>query len=283
MGSNIVLVKKGCSVMNKVRKIQVTTIILVISAIIFGMIFLIVKYPVSNSHQIKLQQPPRNTIFTEETFQGIVGIRKDLWDIEITDRETVETLCNLLAGAELKKWTNGKLPYRGKYCSDIYELVYENGQKKKFVLSPERMESDELCYKPSEDIASVFLNFFYKIRKERGETNQIRLSQKPQNSVFTEKLFQELMAVKCQQIEITDKVALEEWCNTLAGLTLEEYEEKEEKTATEVVYGFSTFLLKYENGETKEFVLSRGDVLRYEEKEYKVGLESQKKILALYE
>lgn len=251
--------------------------------ILLGVILLITKIYLSYGYQIKLEEASRNTIFTEETFQGIIGIKKDLWNIEITDRKTVETLCNMLAGAELKKWTNGKLSYEEKYCSGIYELVYENGETKKFILLPERLECDNVCYRPSEDIASVFLNSFYKIRKERGETNQIRLSQKPQNSVFTEKLFQELMAVKCNQIEITDKVALEEWCNTLADLTLEEYGEKEEKPATEVVYGFSTFLLKYENGETKEIVLSRGDVLRYEEKEYKVGIENQKKILALFD
>lgn len=246
--------------------------------ILLGVIVFITNIHLNRYYQIKLEETPQNTIFTGDTFEGIVGIRKDLWNIEITDRKTVETLCNLLAGVELKKWTNGKLPYEGKYCSGIYELVYENGETKEFILSSERLECDNLCYRSNEDIASVFLNSFYKIRKDRGETNQIKLSQKPQNSIFTEQLFQELMAVKCQQIEITDKVALEEWCNTLAGLTLEEYEEKEEKPAAEVVYGFSTFLLEYENGETKEFVLSGGDILRYEEKEYKIGPEMQEKI-----
>lgn len=251
--------------------------------ILLGVILLITKIYLSHGYQIKLEETPQNTIFTEDTFEGIVGIRKDLWNIEITDRETVETLCNLLVEAKLKKWTNGKLPYEGKYCSGIYELVYENGETKKFILLPERLECDNLCYRPSEDIASVFLNSFYKIRKERGETNQITLSQKPKNPIFIEKLFQELMAVKCLQIEITDKEALEEWCNTLAGLKLEEYTEKEEKPATEVVYGFLTFLLEYENGETKEFVLSGRDVLRYEEKEYKVGLETKEKIWAPFD
>lgn len=254
-------------------------ILICISGIILlSAIFLITSKQLNHGYHIKLEETPQNTIFTEETFQGITGIRKDLWDMAITDRDTVETLCNLLAGVTLKKWTNGKLPYDGKYCSGIYELVYENGERKKFILSSERLEYDNLCYRPSEDIASVFLNSFYKIRKERGETNKITLSQEPQNPIFTEELFQALMAVKCNQIEITDKVALEEWCNTLAGLTLEVYGEREEKPVAEIVYGFSTFLLEYENGETKEFVLSGRDVLRYEDKEYKIGLEEQEKI-----
>lgn len=263
--------------MQKNKKLQVT-FISISGIILLGIILFITKRYLSHVYQIKLEEAPQNTIFTEETFQEIVGIRKDLWDMEITDRKTVETLCNLLAGVTLKKWTNGKLPYDGKYCSGIYELVYENGETKKFILSSERLECDNLCYRPSEDIASVFLNSFYKIRKERGETNSRTLSQEPQNSIFIENLFQELMAVKCNQIEITDNAALEEWCNTLAGLTLEAYGEREEKPVAEIVFGFSTFLLEYENGEKKEFVLSGRDVLRYEDKEYKIGLEEQEKI-----
>lgn len=261
--------------MQKNKKLILTSIS---GIILLGVILLIIKEHLGHGYQIKLEAPPQNTIFTEETFQGIRGIRKDLWNIEIVDRETVETLCNLLAGVTLKKWTNGKLPYEGKYCSDIYELVYKNGETKKFILSAERLECDNLCYRPSEDIASVFLNFFYNIRKEKGENNKIVLSQEPKNPIFTEELFQELMAVKCNQIEIIDKVILEEWCNTLAGLTLEVYGEREEKSVAEIVLGFSTFLLEYENGETKEFVLSGRDVLRYEDKEYKIGLEEQEKI-----
>lgn len=263
--------------MQKIKKI---ILISISGIIILGIILLITKRHISHGYQIKLAETPQNTIFTEDTFQGVVGIRKDLWNIEITDRKTVEVLCNLLAGTELKKWTRGKLTYEEKYCSGIYELVYENGETKKFILSSERLECDNLCYRPSEDIASAFLKSFYKIRKERGETNQIKLSQKPQNSIFTEELFQELMAVKCRQIEITDKAELEEWCNTLAGLKLEEYTEKEEKSVLETIYGYSLFLLEYENGETKEFTLSGKDVLEYEEKKYKIGLDLQEKIWA---
>lgn len=273
----LILMKRGESRMHKNKKL----ILISISGIILlGVILLITKTYLNHNYQIKLEEVPQNTIFTEDTFEGIVGIRKDLWDIEIRDRETVETLCNLLAGVTLKKWTNGKLSYEGKYFSGIYELIYENGETKKFILSNERLEYDNLCYRPGEDIASAFLNSFYKIRKERGETNRITLSQKPQNSIFTEELFQELMAVKYNQIEITDKAVLEEWCNTLAGLKLEEYTEKEEKSAFETIYGYNLFLLEYENGETREFILSKRDVLSYEEKEYKVGDEAQEKIWA---
>lgn len=222
--------------------------------ILLGVILLITKIQFSHGYKIKLEEASRNTIFTEETFQGVTGIRKDLWNIEITNRETVERLCNLLSRVTLKKWTRGKLPYGGKYSSGIYELIYENGETKKFILSNERLECDNLCYRPSEDIASTFLKSFYKIRKERGETNQIKLSQKSQNTIFTEELFQELMAVKCRQIEITDKAGLEEWCNTLAGLTLEEYEEKEEESTFETIYGYSLFFWNTKMEKQKNFL-----------------------------
>lgn len=259
-------------------KKKYTLLGIIVTSLLIITTSVIVKYYTCRNIKIRLENEPKNTIFTEETFQGVTGIRKDLWNIEITNRETVERLCNLLSRVTLKKWTRGKLPYGGKYSSGIYELIYENGETKKFILSNERLECDNLCYRPSEDIASTFLKSFYKIRKERGETNQIKLSQKSQNTIFTEELFQELMAVKCRQIEITDKAGLEEWCNTLAGLTLEEYEEKEEESTFETIYGYSLFFLEYENGETKEFALSGRDVLEYEEKRYKIGIDAQEKI-----
>ena len=105
----------------------------------------------------------QNDIFTEETFENLVGIEDVMWKEDVTDTENLQTICNALAGEKLTKDT--KEDKKQIYGGRIYNLIYKDGTKKTFILSSNdreqlTLEYDGIRYVTSSNIDEVVMECF---------------------------------------------------------------------------------------------------------------------------
>lgn len=129
------------------------------------MVIFLLQGCANEASQNYLTTTAQNDIFTEKTFENLAGIEDVMWKTEVTDTENLQIICNALAAQELAKDT--KEDTKQVYGGRIYNLIYKDGTKKKFILSSNdreqlTLEYDGIRYVTSSNIQESVMQCFGK-------------------------------------------------------------------------------------------------------------------------